>query len=127
MGIWDLNALLVHGDIDPRQVIVMRHGPHEQKLRKVLPWLAAERPDVFNAYQQTQGEKIERAMLEAKCVASFIGNEPGKAVFGLSRNEGFGMTGFAAKTRASLLWFDLALTDFRAAWKGTLVIEWPPP
>jgi len=45
----------------------------------VLPWLAAEKPEVFNAYQQTQGEKVEKAMLGAKYVASFIGHEPGKA------------------------------------------------
>jgi hypothetical protein len=80
-GIPDLNALLTNGHIDPRQAIVMRHRPHEPELRKVLPWLAAEKPDVFNAYQQTQNEKVERAMLEAKFVASFIGHEPGKALF----------------------------------------------
>jgi hypothetical protein len=39
----------------------------------------------------------------------------------------FGMQGFTAKTRSSILWFDLALTDFCATWKGKLVIEWPPP
>jgi hypothetical protein len=32
-------------------------------------------------YQQTQSEEVERAMLEAKFVASFIGHEPGKALF----------------------------------------------
>jgi hypothetical protein len=39
----------------------------------------------------------------------------------------FGMRGFTGKDRSSILWFDLALTDFCAAWKGKLVIEWPPP
>ena len=32
-------------------------------------------------YQQTQGEKLERVMLRAAHVASFIGHEPGKALF----------------------------------------------
>jgi len=77
----NLNILLADADIDPRTVLVMRHRPFEPELRKVLPWLAAEKPDVFNAYQQTQGEKLEKAMLGAKHVASFIGHEPGKAVF----------------------------------------------
>ena len=26
-----------------------------------------------------------------------------------------------------MLWFDLALTDFYAAWKGKLIMSWPPP
>jgi hypothetical protein len=148
---WDLNALLTNGHIDPRQVIVMRHRPYEPELRKVLPWLAAEKPDVFNAYQQTQSEKVERVMLEAKFIASFIGHEPGKALFvglysigktrpltynqywevpGYIEMKVFGLEGFTedeAKTRSALLWFDLALTDFCAIWKGKLVVGWPPP
>ena len=67
--------------IDPRSVLVLRHRAHEPLLRKVLPWLAAERPQLFNAYQQTQTEKVEKAMLRMKYVASFIGHEGGKALF----------------------------------------------
>lgn len=52
-------ALLTENNIDPRDVLVLRHRPFEPELRKVLPWLAAEKPDVYNAYQQTQGEKLE--------------------------------------------------------------------
>jgi hypothetical protein len=40
----------------------MRHRPKEPKLNKVLPWLAAERPELFNAYQQTQNERAEQAL-----------------------------------------------------------------
>ena len=58
----NLNDLLRSKNIDPRQVIVLRHRPKEQKLNKWLPWLAAEKPDVFNAYQQTQGEKLQKVM-----------------------------------------------------------------
>jgi hypothetical protein len=57
-----LNDLLVGKGIDPRQVLVFRHRPRDSELRRVLPWLAAERPAVFNAYQQTQGERVEKAM-----------------------------------------------------------------
>lgn len=35
--------------------------------------LGAERPDVFNAYQQTQSPKTEKAMTKAVHIASFIG------------------------------------------------------
>jgi hypothetical protein len=145
----NLNDLLTGKGIDPQQVLVMRHRPHEPGLNKVLPWLAAEKPDVFNAYQQTQGPKVEKAMLGARYVASLIGHQPGKALFiGLYRIKGsrpltyekywsvpafiemkaFGMKGFTGGDgRSSLLWFDLALTDFYAPWKGKLVVGWPPP
>jgi hypothetical protein len=76
-----LNDLLRSDNIDPETVVVMRHRPQEGELNKVLPWLAAERPDVFNAYQQTQGEKVEQALGRANYVASFIGHEAGKAMF----------------------------------------------
>jgi len=145
----NLNTLLAGKNIDPREVLVMRHRPYEPELRRVLPWLAAERPDVFNAYQQTQGSKVEKALFAAKHVASFIGHEPGKALFvglysvgkskPLTRKQfwnvpayiemkAFGMTGFGEEeTRSSVLWFDLTLTDFYVSWKGKLVVGWPPP
>jgi hypothetical protein len=43
--------------------------------------LAAEKPDVFNAYQQTQTERAEKAMSKASHIVSLIGHKPGKAVF----------------------------------------------
>ena len=86
-------------------------------------------------------------MLGAKHVASFIGHDPGKALFvGLYEigdswpmtyeqywkvpahieMKTFGMKGFTAEDpRKSLLWFDLGLTDFYTDWKGKLVIGWP--
>ena len=36
---------------------------------------------MFNAYQQTQTERVEGAMSRARYVASFIGREAGKALF----------------------------------------------
>jgi hypothetical protein len=60
---------LAKENIDPSGVLVLRHTPHERGLRKVLPWLAAEHPDIFNAYQSTQDVKVEAAMLKAKHVA----------------------------------------------------------
>ena len=145
----NLNDLLLAKSIDPQGVLVLRHRPTEPKLNKVLPWLAAEKPDVFNAYQQTQGEKLEKAMLGAAYVATLIGREPGKALFialysigasrPLTREEywqvpayvemkAFGMKGFTAEdVRSSVLWFDLVATDLYASWKGKLIVGWPPP
>lgn len=145
----DLNDLLRKKNINPQHVFVMRHRPPQPKLRMALPLLAAERPEVFNAYQQTQGEKAEKAMLRAKYIASFIGHQPKKALFvgiysvGATKpltleqywrvpahremNKLYGLQGGPEEGRGTCLWFDLAITDFYSSWKGKLVVEWPPP
>ena len=146
----NLNDLLKSKGVDPQRVVVLRHRPHETELNKVLPWLAAEKSDVFNAYQQTQGEKLEKvmaSMIGSGYVASFIGHEPGKALFigmysiGKTKPltfkqywqvpahlemKAFGMRGFTGE-RKTILWFDLGLTELFASWKGKLVVGWPPP
>jgi hypothetical protein len=145
----NLNNLLRTKGIDPQEVLVFRHRPFETELNRRLPWLAAEKPDVFNAYQQTQSEKVEKAMLGATHVASFIGREAGKALFiglysiGASKPltfeqywqvpayvemKSFGMKGFTRdEGRSTVLWFDLVRTDFYADWKGKMIVGWPPP
>jgi hypothetical protein len=82
-------------------------------------------------------------------LASFIGREPGKALFvGLYSIKGanlitreqyweipannelkaLGIQGFAeSDSRSSCLWFELALTDFYTHWKGRLIVGWSPP
>jgi len=143
----NLNDLLRGKDIDTQHVLLLRHRPWEAQLNKVLPWLAAERPELFNAYQQTQGEKVEQAMTRARYVAALIGHEPGKALFvGLYSVRGskritrkqfweihayvqlrkLGMNGFTKEDpRSSILRFNLALTDFYSDWKGKLIVTWP--
>jgi len=143
----NLTDLLRGKDIDPQHVLVLRHRPWEPELNKVLPWLAAEKPNVFNAYQQSQREKVEQEITRAGYVASFIGHDPGKAVFiGLYAVQGwktitqkqfwkfpanvelrsFGAKAFMEESpRPSILWFNLVLTDFYAHWKGKLIVGWP--
>jgi GIY-YIG catalytic domain len=104
---------------------------------------------VFNAYQRTHGENLERVMTRAKYVASFIGHEPGIALFvglfevgsskALTVEEYWkvpayvelakhGMKGcLTGDTHSSCLWFDLSLVDFYSQWKGKLTVDWPPP
>jgi len=144
----DFNDLLEAQGIELKDVLVLRHRPSEPELRKVFPWLAGEQPDVFNAYQQTQGKKVENSMLRRKFIASFIGHEPGKALFiglyeiGRSRSithkqywevpayklmKSFGMRGFTGEGRSSILWFELSLLGFYQSWKGKLIISWPAP
>lgn len=149
-----LNDLLTAVSIPPEQVLVLRHRPKEPQLNKVLPWLAAEKPEVFNAYQQTQSEKLERVMSKMVgkgYIASFIGRKAGKALFiGLyqitaahpltfeqfwavpayQEMKTFGMKGWAADEatfRQSVLWFDLTPLPQYADWKGKLIVGWPPP
>ncbi|MCW3005272.1 MAG: nuclease family protein [Conexibacter sp.] len=143
----DLNDLFGKHCIDSAGVLVLRHVPQEPKLRRTLPWLAAERPELFNAYQQSQFPKLEKAFTGAKHVASFIGVDVGTAVFvGLYGVKGwrvlgsggfweigankelqqsFGMRGLGGD-RPATLWFDLERSaDFYANWHGRLVIRWP--
>ena len=144
----NFNDLLKAHGIDATTVLVMRHCPVEPPLRKVLPWLAAERPDIFNAYQQSHKLRTEKRVTRAKYIASFIGHSPGKAVFvGLYRIASWqsvtrkqfsrmfsitelcslGLTGWAEGDGDTTLWFDLKLESFYADWKGKLVINWSPP
>ncbi len=134
-------------NIDPKEVIVFRHRPKERKLREVLPWLVEENPAVFNAYQQTQNPRVEKAMMRAKYVASFIGHEAGKAVFvGLYKNKNEGSKilsyrqllkipahkelvtkyGLRSENRPKIKWFNLVLLrSFCSGWKGKLIVRWP--
>lgn len=148
----DLNPLLTAKGIDPRKVIVMRHRPSEPRLAKVIGWLAEEKPDIFNAYQGTHGPTVENAMKKLSgdgYLASFIAYGAGKALFiGLYRIGDatpmtkdeydnhpanghlfeFGMNRFTpSPDRPKILYFNLALTEHYAEWKGKLVVKWPPP
>jgi len=144
----EFNDLLRKGDINPERVLVLRHRPTEPELRKALPWLASEHPDIFNAYQATQNPRAEAAMSRAAHVAAFIGHEPGKAVFvGLYRQCGnrpinsddfqksdaykelrkLGMRADSADTKSNCLLFDLQLLEILSNWRGRLIVRWPPP
>jgi hypothetical protein len=74
--------LLHKYNIHPKSVLALRHCPtKEPQLNESLPWIAVERPDLFNAYQSTQNVGAEAAMSKAEYVASFIGHEATKALF----------------------------------------------
>ena len=110
----NLNDLLRGKSIDPKHVLVFRHRPHEPNLNKVLPWLAAVKPDVFNAYQQVQRARIEKVMQAIQGtghVASFIRHAQGKALFiGLYAVGGSnaltrqGVLACASERRAAKVW-----------------------
>jgi len=138
---------------DLKTVLLLRHRPHEPEINEVLPWLAVQKPNVFNAYQQTQSERVEAAMIKLSgkgYIASFIGQKAKKATFaGLYRIGGmkelqfddwwkipehdelrnYGQEGMTLDgKRKKVIWFDLQLDEsFYAHWRGKLIIEWLPP
>ena len=139
----DFKELLARHQINPRDVLVLRHTPKEPDLRRVFHWLAAEHPAVFNAYQQTQNAHVEKEMKDATYIASFLGDAPRSALFvGLYQRHGQKLRsphqirseptvrvlekyGCRPETRPRL-WFDLRLLeDFFGDWKGKLKIQWP--
>jgi hypothetical protein len=140
----EFNDLLKVKQIDPATVLVFRHSPKEEALFKVMPWFITEKPQTFNAYQQTQTPRVEKQMERAKFVAAFFGHESDKAAFiGLYVKKGQEWISASQLRRKpehckllkyaindsgpKRLWFDLELTDFYADWKGKLIIRWPRP
>lgn len=140
----DFNSLLEAESIDPKAVVVLRHRPYESELRKVFPWLIAERRELFDGYQKAHGPAVEQSIKRADYVASFFGHTAGKAIFvGLYRRNGFreisrdeywrmsenrqlgefGMRGLIKRDHC--LWFDLQSLSNLSAWSGRLVCDWP--
>lgn len=143
----ELNDLLRENDIDPGTTLVLRHAPKEPKLRENFPWIAQERPDLFNAYQSIQYAKTEAQMAKASFVASFIAQKNGKALFvAIYDNKGstlvsnetwwalpeanelirWGMSS-ASDPRPEYRRFQLDETGILSDWKGRLIVDWPPP
>lgn len=55
-------SLLPSIDIDPAETLVVRHVPFEKSLKRVLPWLVVERPELWRAYRRrTQVRSCDRA------------------------------------------------------------------
>jgi len=146
----EFTTQLIENGLDPASVILLRHRPPEVTLNRAFRFLVTTRPDLFNAYQQTQNSKLESAMAMIEgngYIASFIAHAPGKALFvGLYKIAGstpisygqylempvnkelfsLGMEGLPAH-RSSILFFDLELSGLFSDWKGRLIISWPPP
>lgn len=142
-----LNDLLSLSGIAPAETLVARHTPKERALRRLMPWLVAERPDLFAVFQALQAEGFEKAMTRASYMASFLENGAKSAIFaGLYRIEGhrrvtyaeywampenqalqaLGMDGIEPGSRDPLL-FNLAAIPAMADWIGKLCIAWPGP
>ena len=147
MSLIEFNDLLVKAGYDPADVLIMRHRPTEPEMRRVLPWFAQERPELFNAYQQTQRERAESSLLSSRYLASFLGLASGEATWvGLYSIEGCSpmtRTEFRARpefqelsrygsitfqdrdSRDVIQHFDLQRLNFCHEWLGRMTVGWP--
>jgi GIY-YIG catalytic domain-containing protein len=137
-----LRSFLVDAGVELPGTLVMRHTPTEKPIRDKLRSWAAERHNMFNAYQATQLPKQERMLARAKRLVSCIGHEPGLALFvGVYEVQGYRpMTAEEYRAMpenqemygpdhpgADCRWFNLQLLDSLKEWKGKLAVRWPPP
>lgn len=147
-----INHLLEIADVPVTDVTVLLHTPGGAKLRRILPWIAAEHPMAFNAYQGTHGGVVEATVKRRPLIASFVSLGDGTLAFvGLYRKIGARhaaldeidalpqfveigrLTGVATLADAEAgdahggrILFDLALMDEMAEFAGRLVISAPP-
>ena len=77
----NFNHLLSIEGVAAEYVILLRHVPQERELKRRLPWIAQERPDLFNTYQSAQGPLAAKSIKTKKFIASFIGVSSGTADF----------------------------------------------
>lgn len=143
----DFNRLLEMVDLDPAETLIVRHVPVEASLKRVLPWLVSERPNLWLAYQQIQWRTLEKAMTRGRHIASFIALEGSTATLagiyrigawqeldfegyrtfpGNRELEELGMTGRTAEMGTCLA-FDLEPLPHYSDWIGRLSISWPQP
>lgn len=86
---YQFNDLLRKRNIPWTDTLMIRHTPSEPELKRVLPWMAAEHPRLFNAYQSIQSPRAEGRMKKRSHLASFIAVEGGLCLFvGLYRKVG---------------------------------------
>lgn len=140
----ELNDLLGKVGLDPPDVMVMRHQPTDKRLRRVLPWFAQDRPDVYNAYQSQHGPRVEQSLARRKYLVSSIGFGPAKALFVgiydiagcqkitrkqfLASPTNLELSAYGTRGPArgqNPLWFDLRLTPLLSPYKGRMELHWP--
>ncbi|MEO0911503.1 MAG: GIY-YIG nuclease family protein [Pseudomonadota bacterium] len=146
-----LNTLLREAGLAPEACAVMLHTPQKPKLRRMLPWLAAERPDVFATYQSVHVRNVEPTLKARRNVVVFLDIGAGRQVLaGLYAVEGWeerpleALDADPAFIALSRDWGDLRVTEYArergeatrcvfdmrrcdalAAYRGRLVIAKP--
>lgn len=144
---FEFDQLLAESGLPLKKTLFVRHAPREDALRRVMPWIAAERPDLWLAYQQIQWPSLVKAMTKANYIVSFLGHEPKLAAFAdvyaigdskLLSLEGYDChpgnaelerLGMSARNeeQGDCLAFDLEPQEILADYRGRLIVRWPLP
>ena len=92
------NLLLRDQGIDPAEVAVVLHTPKQRELRRWIASLVVDAPELFDAYQNNHGVRVEATLKARKVLASFVDDGQGAMLFaGL-----FKINGWAERTAAEL-------------------------
>lgn len=140
----DLQFLITQFDDETRSSIssastlVIRHTHPSLKLRRALPFLAAEQPETFNAYQQIHSPRVEKQLSKAKHLVSLIGDQAGRGLYvGIYEIQGSRQTTYAERLQIpafkqlttyahmheeDCLWFNLQRTEMLSHWSGKLAV-----
>jgi len=57
---------------DPRDISVILHRATQPRLREMLPWMVANRPDLFDAYQSVHSDRASATLTSRRFAASFV-------------------------------------------------------
>lgn len=66
------NLLLREAGLDPASTAIILHTPKPPRLRMWLPYIAAERHDLFEAYQSVHSPGVEATLANRTHAASFV-------------------------------------------------------
>lgn len=89
MAKFRFNSLLEEAGLRPEDVSVILHTTNLQPLRRMLPHIVVERPELFEAYQSVHSDQATATLLGRQYAASFVPAENGKMTFaGLYRIAG---------------------------------------
>lgn len=67
--------------MEPGQATLILHRPKPPHLRRMLPWIAAERPEVFDAYQSVHSRPAQATLRGRPLTLSFVTVAEGRLAF----------------------------------------------
>lgn len=81
MSAFRFNAVLEAEGISPKDVSMILHTTSLQKLRRMLPYLAGERPDLFEAYNSVHSPQATATLINRPLAATFVHTGDRKLLF----------------------------------------------
>ncbi len=146
------STLLRADGIDPSDVSLIFHKTKLQPLRRMLPWIVHQRPDLFEAYQAVHSTPAERTLSRRKFCASFVPMDDNTMMLAgvfhikshdtlacsqiysdpryLELEESFGATDTGPTANlsraATQVRFDLQPSESLSDLKGRLIVPTPP-